>query len=254
MKLKKYLPALAAAAILAGCAEVPQGAGENPADPWEKMNRQTNAFNYIVDTYTVRPVAKAYIKVVPQGARDSVNNVFENMGEPKNALNNALQGKGERTLASVFRFLINTSFGLGGLFDVAGSVGNQPVCKEDFGQTLRVWGVPQGPYVVLPFLGPSTVTDAAGSAVGWYTEPFAYAENDYVKWGWTAADLFNLRVQMMPLTDGLRDAVDPYVMAREGYLAHRTNVQYDGNPPVVLLKDEFEDEDDEKAPVKKESK
>ena len=254
MSLKKLLPAVVAAAVLAGCAEVPPGAGENPADPWEKMNRQVNAFNYVVDSYTARPVAKAYIKVVPEGARESVSNVFSNMGEPKNAVNNALQGKGERSLASVFRFLINTSFGLGGMFDVAGKVGNQPVAREDFGQTLRVWGVPQGPFLVLPFLGPSTVTDATGTVVGWYSEPLTYAENDYVKWGGSAVGLLNLRAELMPVTDALRDAVDPYVMAREGYLASRVNARYDGNPPVVLLKDEFEDEDEGKAPEKKESK
>ncbi len=253
MKLSRTVAALALSALVAGCAEVPPGAGENPADPWEKLNRQTLAFNFVVDSYTARPIAKAYINTVPEGVRKSVSNAVTNLGEPSNAINNALQGKGERTLVSAFRFMINTSFGLGGLFDVAGTVGKQPVCSEDVGQTLRVWGVPEGPYLMLPFLGPSTLTDAGGFLAGIPMHPTFYAESRSMVIGVTGVRLLNLRAEVMPMTDALRDAVDPYIMAREGYLATRRSAQYDGNPPMVLLKDEFEDED-EPAPVKKETK
>lgn len=235
----------ASALVLAGCASVPPDAGTNPEDPWEKMNRQTFMMNTVLDEFMMRPIAKGYVNVVPEPVRTGVTNVFVNLGEPSNVVNNALQGKGEDTLASVFRFLINTTFGLGGVFDVAGTVGNQPERREDFGQTLQVWGVPRGPYFVIPFLGPSTVTDAAGDVVDCFGEPMTYVENDLVSWGSWGVYAVDLRARMLPATDLLRDSIDPYVMAREAYFSTRRNAVYDGNPPLELTPDEFEDEDEE---------
>lgn len=245
--MKKTLLAVAAALVLTGCASVPDNAGTNPNDPWEKVNRQTFMFNSVADEFLFRPVAKAYIWAVPEVVRDRASGVFTNLGEPANALNNVLQGKGEDAAASVFRLLINTTFGLGGMFDVAGTVGGQAERNEDFGQTLQVWGVPTGPYFVIPFLGPSTVTDAAGRGVGYFTAPMTYVENDTASWSAWGAAALDMRAKVMPATDLLRDAVDPYVMAREGYLSTRRNAVYDGDPPMILTPDEFEDEDDEAA-------
>ncbi len=233
----------AGVALLSGCAQIPEGSGQNPDDPWETLNRHTYQFNEQVDSLVIRPVAKTYKKVVPEYARDRIYNVFVNLDEPANTLNNALQGKGEATLASVFRFLINTTLGLGGLYDVAGTVGGQPVRDEDFGQTLAVWGVPQGPYLVIPFMGPSTIRDGVGLGVGYFSEPMTYTDGGWIEWGMWGTVALEVRTRMLPATDLLKDSVDPYVMAREGYLANRKNVIWDGNPPFEFPKDEFEDED-----------
>lgn len=235
----------ASALLLGGCAQIPENSGSDPSDPWETMNRHTFAFNDTVDTYVVRPVAKGYETVVPQFARDRITNVFVNLGEPANMLNNTLQGKGEGALVSLFRFLINTTLGVGGMFDVAGTAGGQSVRSEDFGQTLAVWGVPNGPYFVIPFLGPSTVRDTAGLGVGYFTEPQTYFDDSWVKWSMWGLYGVNTRANLLPATDLLKDAVDPYLMAREGYLATRNNAVWDGNPPFEFPKDEFEDEDSE---------
>ena len=151
--LPKFALVLAAVASLAGCVSVPDNAGQDPSDPWETMNRNTFAFNQKLDTYVYRPVAKGYEFVVPEYARERIGNIYVNLNEPANAINNALQGKGEGALVSLFRLMINTTLGLGGMYDVAGTAANQPTRREDFGQTLAVWGVGNGPYFVIPFLG-----------------------------------------------------------------------------------------------------
>ena len=249
----KYAALAAAAALLAGCAEIPRDAGSAPEDPWEAANRRVYAFNSTVDAYVVKPVARAYEKAVPEPAREGVTNFFQNLGEPSNAVNNALQGKGERALASVFRLLINTTIGLGGIFDVAGPVGGQAVCREDFGQTLAVWGVPSGPYLVVPFLGPSTMRDFPSLAVEYFSEPMSYVDDPWISWGAWAVDLVNMRANLLPLTDVLEESVEPYAMTRQAFLANRRNEIYDGDPPLELVKDEFEDEDDAPAAEKKEN-
>lgn len=238
------LSAVCTAALLtAGCAQIPENSGSDPRDPWETMNRHTTEFNQTVDTYVVRPVAKGYERVMPQFARDRIHNFYMNLDEPANLMNNALQGKGEGALVSLFRFMINTTLGLGGMFDVAGSVGNQPVRDEDFGQTLAVWGVPTGPYFVIPFLGPSSVRDAAGMGVGYFSEPQTYTDGGWIEWGIWGAVGIDTRARLLPATDVLRDAVDPYVMAREGYFSMRNNAVWDGNPPFEFPKDEFDEDD-----------
>ncbi len=237
--------AVTASLMLAGCVSVPEGAGSDPKDPWESLNRNTFAFNRKLDTYVVRPIAKGYEYVVPGMVRDRIGNVYTNLGEPKNLLNNALQGKPEGALVSLFRFMINSTLGLGGMFDVAGSAANQPVCEEDFGQTLGVWGVHDGPYFVIPFVGPSSVRDTVGLGVGYFSWPMTYADAGYVEWGMWGLFAVDLRYRMLPATDLLEGAVDPYIMAREAYLGSRRNAVYDGNPPVEFTDDEFEDEEEE---------
>lgn len=229
---RKWILTVGALLLAAGCAHVPESAGSDPTDPWEKLNRQTYAFNTVVDTYLVRPLAKGYMFVLPEAARESVTNVFTNLGEPSNALNNALQGKGKRAAQSVFRFLINTSFGLGGLFDVAGKTTGLSVVKEDFGQTLGVWGIPSGPYFVLPLLGPSSVRDTAGLGADYFTYPLTYMDDRGASWGLYAIDAVDIRANMMPATDLLEKSIDPYAMARGAYLSMRRNAMYDGNPPM----------------------
>ena len=244
--MKKSLIALGVLVLLSGCATVPDGAGSNPNDPWERMNRHTTAFNDTLDTYVAEPVARGYRQTVPEPVRDGVGNVFSNLGEPANAVNNALQGKFERAAVSVYRFLFNTVFGVAGIFDVADTFAGQKAATEDFGQTLASWGVPSGPYLVLPVLGPSTVRDAPAKLVDYVSQPQAYITNNPIRWTTSGVDLLDTRARLLPATDLLKEAVDPYVMAREGFLASRRNAIYDGEPPLELMKDEFEDEVEEK--------
>lgn len=244
---KKILLTIAAASALTGCVSVPENAGEDPSDPWEKLNRNTYAFNQTLDTYLLTPVAKGYEFVVPEYARDRISNIYVNLGEPANVMNNALQGKGEGALVSLFRLMINSTLGLGGMFDVAGEAAGQPVRREDFGQTLAIWGVGPGPYFVIPFLGPSTVRDTAGLGVDYLSAPQTWLDGGWAEWGAWGVLAVDYRLRMMPATDLLKGAVDPYLMAREAYLGARRNAIYDGNPPFEFPEDEFEDEETEGA-------
>ena len=232
--------------LTSGCANVPAGAGENPADPWERMNRNTTAFNDTVDQYFLEPVARGYRAITPEPARESIANVFTNLGEPRNFVNNALQGNVHGAMSSLYRFIVNSIFGLGGLFDVAGKVAGVPEERTGFGTTLGRWGVPSGPYLVLPFFGPSSVRDAPGLLVDQAAHPVTYVDNSWNRWGATGVRFVSLRTELLPMTDTLRGAVDPYVMVREAYFGNRrmTLGKEDENPFAV---DEFEDEDQEQG-------
>ena len=150
-----------AGALLGGCASGPNA---NPADPLEPYNRSMTRFNDNLDKAVLKPVATAYRDVTPQPLRTGVTNFFANLGDAWSFVNNVLQGQGEGAYNSMVRFSVNTVFGIGGLFDVASEAGIQRA-KQDFGQTLGRWGVPTGPYLVLPLLGPSSVRDTAGLSV-----------------------------------------------------------------------------------------
>lgn len=155
--------ALAVFVLLSGCATGPSA---NPRDPFEPFNRSVSKFNDAVDDAVLKPVATAYVKVTPAVARTGVSNFFGNLGDAWSAVNSVLQLHGQDAAESAMRFSFNTVFGLGGLLDIAGEAGI-PRHKEDFGRTLARWGVPTGPYLVLPLLGPSTVRDTAALPVDW---------------------------------------------------------------------------------------
>lgn len=222
----------AAVALLAtGCAEIPSNAGENPADPWETMNRHVWSFNDGIDRAVLKPAAEGYVKVTPEIVRSGVSNAFDNLFVPSHALNNTLQGKADDGIGSVFRFLVNTTFGIGGLFDVASRIGLEAK-PEDFGQTLAVWGVPSGPYVVLPFLGPSTTRDMWRYAEEFGTNPLTYAlwnEDWYWSTGIGALTVVEARARLLPLEDIRKNTVDDYVAVRDAYLAQRRMLVNDGN-------------------------
>ncbi len=133
-------------------------------DPWEGLNRRLFATNLVIDKYTLEPAAKSYRAVTPRRLRRGISNMLANMRAPKNVANNLLQGRPLETSKSIFRFAINSTIGIGGFFDVAAKMGVQRR-EEDFGQTLAVWGVPSGPYLFVPLLGPSTVRDTLGAMV-----------------------------------------------------------------------------------------
>ena len=249
MKKKILALALVGAALLSGCASVPKDAGQNPDDPWESLNRQTFAFNQGLDFILIRPLAKGYQFITPKPVREGVTRVFQNTMEPSNAVNNVLQGKVEEGILSLFRLMINSTVGVVGIFDVAQMV-DIPRMPEDFGQTLATWGVPKGPYFVIPVLGPSTVRDTVGLVPEIFLDPNTYVGKDWFVWPWWGAKFVNARERLLPVTDMLDKTVDPYVATRNAYLQQRQNSLQDGDGPAMIqqpLLSPFSDEDSDNA-------
>ncbi|MES2355125.1 MAG: VacJ family lipoprotein [Pseudomonadota bacterium] len=223
-----------------GCASVP-GKGD-PRDPLEDYNRAVYKFNDTVDRAVLKPVAKGYDFVVPDLVKTGVGNVFSNLGELVVIFNDALQGKGEQAVADMGRFIINSTFGMVGLFDIATPAG-LPKHNEDFGQTLGKWGVNSGPYFVLPLLGPSTIRDTSAKIVDRQLQYPAYVEHVPTRNSAYALDIVNTRSTLLGASNALNEAaLDPYVFVRDAYLQRRQRLVYDGNPPKE--KDDFYDEED----------
>lgn len=216
--------------VLSGCAQVPPNAGDNPADPYEVANRHIYAFNDALDRAVLKPVAQGYRKVTPDIVEDGVSNVFDNLFAPSHALNNTLQGKAGDGVGQAFRFLVNSTFGVFGIFDVASCIGIEKK-PEDFGQTLAVWGVDQGSYLVLPLLGPSSTRD-----VWRYPEEIATNPTTYLFWnedwwaGWTltALGVVDTRARLLKLEDLRAGTLDEYTAVRDAYLANRRRLVADG--------------------------
>ena len=221
------LPAiLFLAALATGCATT----RDNP-DPWEGLNRKTHAFNDVLDRAVLKPAATGYVKVVPAFAREGVTNFFANLEDIGTGLNQFLQGKPKDGATDLGRFFVNSIFGVFGLWDVATPMGLEKH-YEDFGQTLGVWGVQSGPYLVLPFLGPSTARDAPAKAVdpSWYYMNEINPERLY--WAVWALEKVNLRAGLMQSESVLKEAaLDEYSFIRDAWLQRRRNQVYDGNPP-----------------------
>ncbi len=190
-------------------------------DPWEKYNRGVHRFNNAVDRGVARPLATAYTKVVPQFARTGVTNFFSNLRSPLTLVNQLLQGHPDDAWDTLGRFLMNSTFGIGGLFDPA-SKAMVPKRSEDFGQTLGAWGWRQSRYVELPFFGPRTVRDVFGLAGDLPLSPMRQIEMDKVRLGLQGLQLVDTRAQLMAV-DSLRDsAVDEYALTRDAWLQRRT--------------------------------
>jgi phospholipid-binding lipoprotein MlaA len=242
------LPATAAfillsASILPGCATT-----GSSADPWEGLNRKTFAFNDAVDRAVLKPVAQGYVAVTNPFVRARVSNFFDNIYDINTSLNDFLQGKVPQGINDLGRLFVNTVFGGLGLFDVATTLGVEKR-DEDFGQTLGWWGVPAGPYFVIPLLGPSTARDAPARLVdpGWYYP--RWVNNDTLYWSFWTLDKVRLRSQLFQAENVLEGAaLDRYLFVRDAWLQRRQNQVYDGKPP---LEDEPEDQPPEKKPVEK---
>ena len=197
-------------------------------DPWEGMNRGTFVFNQFFDKYLLAPLAKGYRFVLPGEVRTGVRNFFNNLKEPWTTINSALQGDFKNTGNSLVRFCLNTTVGLLGVFDVASSIGFEKQ-KEDFGQTLAVYGLDSGPYLVLPFLGPSTVRDAIGKVAGIVGDPVTLALNRDGKddWLWigTVVKGIDFREQNLEKINNLEaTSVDFYATIRSLYLERRNRM------------------------------
>jgi phospholipid-binding lipoprotein MlaA len=204
--------------MLAGCATTRT---PSPADPLELVNRPIFTFNDTIDRYAFRPVAQAYNWALPQFVRNSVSNVFSNIGDVYTAANEFLQGKVTDGTQDVMRVTINTLFGLGGLFDVA-TQARLPKHQQDFGLTLAHYGVPSGPYLVLPLFGPSTLRDSAGFLVDRYADPTTYIDPVYMRNVLYGIRLVNARAALLNASDLLADAaLDKYSFVRNAYLQRR---------------------------------
>lgn len=204
-----------------------------PKDPLEGLNRATFRFNEAVDIGLLKPLATAYRNTVPSFVRTGVNNFFNNLYLPWSALNNLLQGKPGNTGQDVLRFGINWYFGFAGLIDVGGGMGLEST-YEDFGQTLAVWGMDSGPYLVVPFFGPSTLRDAgAGFTLDWQGDPVRTNKNIGLRNRAFATRAVDARSQALRATEVIDDvAIDKYQFVRDAYLQRRQNLVYDGNPPL----------------------
>ncbi len=224
-----FVPLLACSVMVAGCA-----AGPNPRDPYESFNRKVYSFNDGVDKAVLKPAAKGYIAVVPAFARRGVTNFFNNLGMLVTTFNDALQLKGTKVPVDFARFTTNIVFGLGGLIDVASELKIENR-NEDFGQTLGYWGTKSGPYVVLPFFGPSSLRDGTGIAVDFVVSPFVYVTEDEaaVRWGLFGLDLIDSRANLLSAEKFLdQAALDRYSFLRDSYLQRREYLIHDGHPPT----------------------
>lgn len=223
---------LALAVVFAGGCATRQAALTDPEkDPWEPFNRKIYAFNDGFDTVIARPLATVYDAVLPDPPQRGVRNFFRNLAFPVTFVNLILQGKFADSLTATSRFLLNSTAGVGGLFDVATREGVEDF-DEDFGQTFAVWGWEDSRYLVLPFFGPHTVRDALGRPPAGYIDPVAYVAREEDEYRPLIFELISLRAELLPFDEDLEEAQDPYVLMRDVYLQNREFKIYDGEPPA----------------------
>jgi phospholipid-binding lipoprotein MlaA len=219
---------LAVAVLSTGCATGPNA---NPKDPLEPMNRSISRFNESLDENVLKPVATGYKDVTPDLVQQGVRNVFNNLSDIWSTVNNGLQLKGRDTAESLMRSVVNTVFGIYGIFDVATPIGLERH-PEDFGQTLGAWGVPDGPYVVLPLFGPSTLRDTAGMPVDTSVDYVRNLDHIATRNSAMALRVVDKRSSLLGTSNLLTEAaIDKYSFTRDAYLQYRRNQVFDGNPP-----------------------
>lgn len=226
----KLAALLLVAGLLVGCAST--NGPEQVNDPLENVNRGVFTFNEQVDIYALGPLSRGWVAITTDGIRTGVTNFYQNLSSPGYVLNEALQGKWRQAGRTTGRFVVNSTLGLLGFFDPASSMGLN-TDSEDFGQTLGVWGVDQGPYLTLPLLGPSTARDVTRYPVDWATDILMWIALDSATMGaFTAINILNTRARIEPTIEMQRDAPDPYAFTRSAYLQRRQSLVYDGNPPL----------------------
>ncbi|HKM15158.1 MAG TPA: VacJ family lipoprotein [Marinospirillum sp.] len=230
--------------FLMGCSTVPKVNSSvelvNHQDPYENWNRKVFSFNEVVDAFALKPIAKSYRFITPKFVRQGVTNFFSNLGEVSNFANNLLQFKPLAAGKDLTRFAVNSTLGVVGLFEVSTPWFNLQPSHEDFGQTLNTWGLPEGSYVVVPFLGGQTLSHSISLPIDYYyLNPVSYLiERKEISWGLTG-------LQVVQLREGLLDAEqliqgDRYSFIRDAYLQHRTFLVNDGR----LESDPFLEDDD----------
>jgi len=219
------------------------GATEGPLDydPWQRVNRKVFTFNDKLDQWVLEPVAKGWDYVAPKPIERSIGNFFSNLRFPVNLMNNLLQGKAVDGAKTVGRFTVNTLLGVGGFLDPASDLGLGPK-EEDFGQTLGVWGVPSGPYLVLPVLGPSTVRDAPGLAVDSAASITPFFIDAWILAGAQVVDVINTRARFLEaVTEAKEASLDYYAFVRSAYLQRRQALIEDRTEPLPERTPTYED-------------
>ena len=224
--------------MMTACASIQQTERVEKIDPFERVNRAVFSFNETADQYVIKPIAEGYKFVLPELVRTGVTNFFSNINDVLIGANNLLQGKPANAASDIGRFFINSTVGILGLFDVATDMGLDKN-REDFGQTLGVWGFSDGPYIVLPFFGASNVRDTVGFVVDVETDFMINTNklNSDEKIAINSLRIINRRADLLDAGQLLEDAAfDKYSFLRDGYLQRRRNQIYDGNP--TPLKDQ----------------
>lgn len=216
--------------LVTGCATTGSEQTVVTSDPFERVNRSILVFNLEADRIFLKPIARGYERFIPRPVRKGVNNFFSNLWEPMTIVNDLLQGKFVYAAKDTTRFLVNSTIGILGIFDVASGM-DLKRRKEDFGQTLAVWGFPSGPYLVLPFLGPSNIRDTAGLVPQFlYADALLYFDSPEY-WYALGARLVDTRSRLLGADNILDLQPDKYLFVREAYRQQRINQIYDGAPP-----------------------
>ncbi len=243
--LLKKLILIFSITLLSACASVPGGPSEG--DPFESYNRAMFSFNDTLDEYILKPVAEGYDAIMPIPAKTGVSNFFSNIGDIFVIFNDILQFKFKQAIEDASRLVFNSTIGLYGLIDVATPMG-LPKHNEDLGQTLATWGVADGPYIVLPFFGPSTIRDTAGLIVETAYDPINEIKDDDARYATIALRVVDTRYKLLKASRIVdQAALDKYSFVRDAYLQFRKNLIYDGNPPeeenIPLPESRAEDEE-----------
>lgn len=228
--------------LLASCAHSPVN---DPSDPFEDMNRKFFSFNQGLDDYVARPIARGYKAVVPEPARDGIGNFIGNVTYPTVIANDALQGKAGQFFEDVGRILFNTIVGLGGFVDAASMIGLEEH-QEDFGQTLGYWGFGNGAFLMLPFYGPSSNRELAGTIGGFLTSPTTFLPGR-IAIPFDVTGVVDTRAELLEVDGILEQQLDRYIFVRNAYLQRRQSLVYDGAPPIDPT--EFDDDEAEAEAV-----
>ncbi|MDI9819414.1 MULTISPECIES: VacJ family lipoprotein [unclassified Legionella] len=252
MRLIAILSSLISALMLAACMHK----GTNPADPYEPINREIYKFNMAVDATMLKPVARVYKAAIPAPVRAGVNNAYNNVAMLPTVANDLFQAEWRFAIKDSWRFLINSTFGIAGLFDVADQHFSLPPHYNDMGLTFAKWGDKKSPYIVIPLLGPSTIRDGMGMIFDYSIfTPYFYIRNDAVIWGLAGLRYVDLRSQMFETEAVFDQALDKYAFMRDAYLQHRNfritgEQQEDGS--LYIDEEDFGNyiDDDDTPPVK----
>ncbi|HEX3913012.1 MAG TPA: VacJ family lipoprotein [Steroidobacteraceae bacterium] len=247
LKRTHALLGTALTAVLCGCVALPPNTKPAPHDPWESWNRGVYKVNDKLDRAVAKPLARTYVRAVPQPARTGVSNFLSNLHTTTVLVNDALQGKLKAAGNDFARLIVNTTIGFGGLLDPATRMGLDKN-DEDFGQTLGHWGVPPGPFLELPFLGPSDTRDGPARIVDIFTGPTHYIDNNWVAYGIYGVGLIDARADLLSLDAALQRVFDPYAFIRDAYLQRRAYLVSDGKVTDEELVDPGAD-DDTQAPA-----
>jgi phospholipid-binding lipoprotein MlaA len=246
MNARNPVLCLALVGLLAGCASLPPGERDG-RDRYERGNRAVYRFNMALDRGFAKPIAKTYVAVTPKPVRTGIGNFFRNLTYPTVIINDLLQAKPKAFVTDTARLVVNSTLGIGGLFDPATQMGID-AGDEDFAQTLGKWGVPSGPYLMLPFLGPSSIRDAFGFGVDQFTDPKNFLSNTYLSLGLTGLDLVDNRAELLATENVLNNSYDPYAFLRNAYLQRREFQVKDGAAAADDEVEIFEDPPEDAAP------